>query len=81
MVTFAVPPLSVAVPSGEAPSWNATVPVGVPAADDVTVAVKITAAPRFDELFDETTEVELDALFTVCVRTGEVLPAKFASPP
>ena len=58
-----------------------TVPVGVPVADDVTVAVKVTAAPRFDELFDETTEVELAALFTVCIRTGEVLPVKFASPP
>jgi len=34
----------------------------------------VTAAPRFDGLFDETTEVELAALFTVCVRTGEVLP-------
>jgi hypothetical protein len=58
-----------------------TVPVGVPVADDVTVAVKVTAAPRFDELFDETTEVELAALFTVCVRAGEVLLAKLASPP
>jgi hypothetical protein len=58
-----------------------TVPVGVPVADDVTVAVKVTDAPRFDALFDETTEVELAALFTVCVRTGEVLLAKFASPP
>jgi hypothetical protein len=58
-----------------------TVPVGVPVADDVTVAVKVTGAPRFDELFDEMTAVELAALFTVCVRTGEVLPAKFASPP
>jgi len=58
-----------------------TVPVGVPVADDVTVAVKVTAAPRFDALFDETTAVELAALFTVCIRTGEVLLAKLASPP
>jgi hypothetical protein len=58
-----------------------TVPVGVPVADDVTVAVKVTGAPRFDALFDETTEVELAALFTVCIRTGEVLLAKLASPP
>ena len=58
-----------------------TVPVGVPVTGEVTEAVKVTAAPRFDGLFDETTEVELAALFTVCVRTGEVLPAKFASPP
>jgi len=47
----------------------------------MTVAVKVTAAPRFDALFDETTEVELAALFTVCVRVGEVLLAKVASPP
>jgi hypothetical protein len=49
--------------------------------DNVTVAVKVTAVPEIDGLFDEATEVELAALFTVCVRTGEVLPAKFASPP
>jgi hypothetical protein len=58
-----------------------TVPVGVPVADDVTVAVKVTATPRFDVPFDETTEVALAALFTVCIRTGEVLLAKLASPP
>jgi hypothetical protein len=58
-----------------------TVPVGVPVADDVTVAVKVTAAPRFEELLDEMTEVELAALFIVCVRTGEAPPPKFASPP
>ena len=52
-----------------------TVPVGVPVADDVTVAVKVTAAPRFDALFDETTEVELAALFTVCA-SGEEVPAR-----
>jgi len=51
------------------------------AADDVTVALKVTTTPRFDELFDETTEVELAALLTVCIRAGEVLLAKFASPP
>jgi hypothetical protein len=45
------------------------------------MAVKVTAAPRFDALFDETTEVELAALFTVCTRAGEVLLAKLASPP
>jgi hypothetical protein len=64
-----------------APSWNVTVPVGAPVADDITVAVKVTAAPKIDGLFDEATEVELAALFTVCIRAGEVLPAKFASPP
>jgi hypothetical protein len=64
-----------------APSWNVTVPVGVPVADDITVAVKVTAVPKIDGLFDEATEVELAALFTVCIRAGEVLAAKFVSPP
>jgi hypothetical protein len=34
-----------------------------------------------DGLFDEATAVELAALPIVCVRTTEVLPVKFASPP
>ena len=57
-----------------------TVPVGVPVADDVTVAVKVTAVTEIDGLFDEATEVELAALFTVCVRIGEVLPAAVMPP-
>ena len=55
--------------------------MGVLVTDDVTVAVKITATPRADGLFDEVTEVEPAGLFTVCVRAGDVAPAKFASPP
>jgi hypothetical protein len=81
VVNIAVPPLSVPVPSVAVPSLNVTVPVGVLVADEVTVAVKATGAPRFDALFDEATEVELAAVFTVCIRTGEVLLAKVASPP
>jgi len=80
VVNVAVPPLSVPVPSVAVPSLNVTVPVGVLVADEVTVAVKATGAPRFDALFDETTAVELAALFTVCVR-ADMLPAKLASPP
>jgi len=84
VVNVAFPPLNVIVPSVggvEALSWNVTVPVGATVVDDVTVAVKVTGAPRFDELFDEVREVELAALFTVCVRAGEAPPPKFASPP
>jgi len=81
VVNVAVTPLSVPVPRVEAPSWNVTIPVGVPAAEVVTVAVKVTAAPKIDELFDEATEMESACLFTVCVRIGEVPPAKFPSPP
>jgi hypothetical protein len=58
-----------------------TIPVGVRVAEDVTVAVKVTAAPAVDGLFDETAVVELAALFTVCESAAEVLPAKFVSPP
>jgi hypothetical protein len=57
-----------------------TAPVGVPVADAVAVAVKVTAVPKIDGLFDEATVVELATLSTVCVRTAEVLPVKFASP-
>jgi hypothetical protein len=65
-----------------APSLNVTVPVGVTVPEaGFTVAVKVTAVPKIDGLFDEATEVELATLFTVCIRAGEVLLAKFASPP
>ena len=59
-----------------------TVPVGVPVTGEVTEAVKVTAVPIMDGLFDEvTTEEELAVWLIVCVRIGEVLAAKFASPP
>jgi hypothetical protein len=50
-------------------------------ADDVTEAVRVTAVPRMDGLFDEATELELAALLTVSNKICEVLPVKFASPP
>jgi hypothetical protein len=81
VVSVAVPPVIVPVPSMAPPSWNVTVPVGVPVADDFTVAVSVTAVPKMDGLFEEATVVELAALFTVCVRIADVLPAKFVSPP
>jgi len=66
VVNVAVPPLS--VPSQRRGGiLKRDRPGGVPVADDVTVAVKVTGAPRFDALFDETTEVELATLFTVCI--------------
>jgi hypothetical protein len=49
---------------------------------EVTVAVRVTAVPITDGLFDEaTTEEELAVLLIVCVRIGEVLIVKLASPP
>ena len=59
-----------------------TVPVSVPVTGEVTEAVKVTAVPIMDGLFDEvTTAEELAVWLIVCVRIGEVLPVKFASPP
>jgi hypothetical protein len=81
VVSVAVPPLSVPVPSVVPPSWNVTVPASVPVADDVTLAVRVRAVPKMEGLFDEVTVVVLVALFTVCVKVAEVLPAKFVSPP
>ena len=57
-----------------------TVPVGVPPVD-FTVAVKVTDAPNVDGFREETSNVEDFALFTVWVRTGEVLPLKLLLPP
>ena len=75
-----MPLLSAPVPSVVVPSLKVTVPVGVPPVE-VTVAVKVTAAPKVDGFRDEASEVELLACFTVCVNTAEVLPAKLVLPP
>ena len=45
--TLAWPAVTVPTPSGVTPSEKATVPVGVPA-KDVTVAVKVTGAPKVE---------------------------------
>ena len=58
-----------------------TVPLGVPAAPVVTVAVKVTASPTFEGLSDEVTAVVVAFLFTSWLNTAEVLAAKLASPP
>jgi len=46
----------------------------------VTVAVNVTDCPNTDGFTEETTAVFVGDLFTVCVRTLDVLPRKFASP-
>ena len=53
------------VPNVAVPSRNVTVPLGVPVAVDVTVAVRVTAVPRTDGLFDEATEVAVVAALIV----------------
>ena len=67
----------VAAPNAVVPSRNCTVPA--PVAGD-TVAVKLTDWPAVDG-FEDAVKVIVDvALFTVWVRTAEVLAAVFASP-
>lgn len=62
---------SVAVPMLEAPSRKVTVPVGVPAFA-LTVAVKVTACPKTDGFFEETTAAVAPAVFTVKVAALDV---------
>jgi len=68
----------VTVPSAVVPSRNCTVPV--PEAGD-TVAVNVTDWPAVKGFMDDVSVVVDAALFTVWVRTAEVLPTVFASPP
>src|SRR6266446_9539513 len=81
-----VPWLSVWVPQPEMvvpPTLKLTVPVGMPDPLPVTltVAVKVTGWPNTDGLIEEATVVLVEALFTVWVKLGDVLPVKFGSPP
>ena len=81
-MNVAWPELRVLVPIGVAPSLKVTVPVGVPVpgAVGVTVAVKVTDWPKTEGLTEETPAVVVPALLTVCVKLGEVLVLKLASP-
>jgi len=74
----AAPLTTVAEPSAVVPSRNCIVPV---AEAGVTVAVKLTPCP-YDAGFNEDrrSTVEL-TLFTVCIRTADVLGAVVESPP
>ena len=83
VVNVAVPPAPTAtVPRITLPSWNVTVPVGVPApgATAATVAVKVTAWPVAAGLTDEPRATVVDARLTVSVTTAEVLSAKLPVP-
>ena len=78
MVYVAFPLVMLPVPSVVLPSLNVTVPVAVV---DETVAVKVTDEPYADGFKDEANVVVELALFTVCVRTEDVLVLQFESPP
>jgi len=56
---------SVPVPSAVAPSRKVTVPVGVPDALDVTVAVNVMDSPKSGEVADDCTAVFVAGLLTV----------------
>ena len=56
-----------------------TVPVGVPA-DELTVAVKVTACPTALGFCDETRETLVAAFVTLWLIAGEVLAAELVSP-
>jgi hypothetical protein len=80
VVNVATPDARGAVPMAAPPSLNVTVPVGVPPAL-VTVAVNVIARPGALGLAEEASDaVVADVTLTVCVNTGEVLPAKLPSP-
>ena len=68
IVRLAIPLPTVPVPSVVAPSRNVTVPV----APDVTVAVKVTLAPKVDEGSDEARATVLVATLTVWVSAVEL---------
>ena len=61
---------------------NVTIPVGVPTpgATAFTVAVKSTDCPNTDGFTDDTTDVVVAAMLTLCVSVEEVLLPKFESP-
>jgi hypothetical protein len=70
------------LPSDVAPSKNSTEPAGLPApgAATDTVAVSATLAPNVDGFGALLSAVDVAAWSTVCACTGDVLPAKLASP-
>ena len=72
--------LSVPWPMLVAPSEKVTIPVGLPGALSVTVAVKVTLCPGAEGLAEETMVVVVLALPTVWV-TVPLLVVKLASPP
>lgn len=71
---------SVPVPSEVAPSRKATAPVGVPALEDMIVAVNVTGAPLGAESAELSNAAVVGANVIVSVTAAEALAAKFALP-
>jgi hypothetical protein len=74
VVNVALPPLSMgAVPRVVEPSWKVTLPVGVPLAGDVTVAVRVTGVPDAEGFDDDVRDVVVELLAVVHVAGGRVM--------
>jgi hypothetical protein len=78
VLNVAVSPDNVPVPRTVAPSLNVTIPVAVAT---LTVAVKVTEAPKVDGLRLEVTNVCVEARPTVWVMAADVDAPKFTLPP
>jgi hypothetical protein len=63
------------------PSLNTTLPVGVPApgANALTIALKVTAWPKFEGFGVAVSTDDVDAACTISVTEGEVLATKLLS--
>jgi hypothetical protein len=68
-------PLSATVPNVVPPAVNVTVPVACAPVDDVTVAVNVTVWPEEDGFTEEVIAVVVEAGFTTCSKTEDVLGA------
>jgi hypothetical protein len=70
------------MPSEVTPSKNSTLPVAVPdpGAIAATVAVSATLWPKLDGFGALASDVDVLALFTVCVLAADVLPVKLVLP-
>ena len=82
MLNVAVPAgFNLTVPSTEVPSWNVTVPVGVPepGAAALTVAVKVTELPTIAAAAELLRIILVAAWATVCT-TCPLLAVKFGTP-
>ena len=75
-------PESALEPSEVSPSKNVTVPLGVPdpGASTETLAVSVTDCPNTDGFGVLATVVAVEAVFTVCVCTADVLVVYVPSP-
>ena len=69
----ALPALIVAVPRVAVPFLKVTVPLGVPEAAALTVAVNVTSSPDTDGFTEEASVTDDPSLLTVCDNSKDVL--------